>query len=73
MPVPKLPLAPVTEELQGMIDRGVDPKWVRTLGHTRWLKPWTDFYWPLLFTGDVEIRTKELVRLRIAELNGCHY
>ena len=74
-PVPKmiLPLAEVTPELQEMIDRGVDARWVRTLGHSPWLKAWTDFYWPLLFRGDVDVRTKEAARLRIAKLNGCHY
>lgn len=75
-PVPTrvLPLAPVTAELQAMIDRGVDPIWVRTLGHApEVLTAWTKYYWPLLFGGAVEIRTKEAARLRIARLNACHY
>ncbi|MFM7537162.1 MAG: hypothetical protein ACKO91_15400 [Acidimicrobiales bacterium] len=74
IPVPKLPLAEVTPELQELIDRGVDPRWVRTLGHApKWFVAWTKFYWPLLFGGTVEVRTKEAARLRIAQLNGCHY
>lgn len=74
IPQPLLPPAPVTEELQGFIDRGVDPRWVRAMGHAPGLlSSWTSFYWPLLFGGSVELRTKELTRLLIAALNGCHY
>ena len=74
IPTPLLPPAEITEELQGFIDRGVDPRWVRAMGHAPGLlRAWTKFYWPLLFGGQVELRTKELVRLRIAALNGCHY
>ena len=74
VPRPLLPPSPVTPELQAMIDRGVDPHWVRALGHApEAFVAWTEFYWPLLFSGRVEVRTKEVARLRIAELNGCHY
>ena len=74
VPVPLLPPADITDELQSFIDRGVDPRWVRAMGHAPGLlTAWTKFYWPLLFTGVVELRTKEAVRLRIAALNGCHY
>jgi hypothetical protein len=60
--------------LQGFIARGIDPRWVRAVGHAPGLlTAWTSFYWPLLFRGSVEVRTKEVVRLRIAALYGCHY
>lgn len=75
-PVPTrvLPLAPLTPELQVLIEKGVDPIWVRTLGHApEVFIAWTKYYWPLLFHGAVEIRTKEAARLRIARLNACHY
>lgn len=74
IPTPLLPPAEITDELQGFIDRGVDPHWVRAVGHAPGLlTAWTKFYWPLLFGGAVETRVKEVVRLRIADLNGCHY
>lgn len=74
IPQPLLPPAPITDELQAFIDRGVDARWVRAMGHAPGvLTAWTTFYWPLLFGGAVEMRTKELTRLRIAALNGCHY
>jgi hypothetical protein len=75
-PVPTrvLPLAPLTPELQAMVDKGVDPIWLRTLGHAPdVLIAWTKYYWPLLFGGAVDIRIKEAARLRIARLNACHY
>ena len=37
------------------------------------LKAYVAFYSPLVRKGLVEHRTKELVRLRLAALNGCHY
>lgn len=74
MPTPLLPPADLTPELQAMVDAGVDARWVRALGHTPdLLVEWTGFYWPLLFNGRIETRTKEVARLRIAQLNGCHY
>jgi alkylhydroperoxidase family enzyme len=74
IPQPLLPPAEITEELQGFIDRGFDPRWVRAMGHAPGqLTAWTQFYFPLVFGGQVELRTKEMARLRIAALNGCHY
>jgi hypothetical protein len=75
-PVPTrvLPLASLTPDLQTMVDNGVDPIWVQTLGHApEVLIAWTKYYWPLLFGGAVDIRIKEAARLRIARLNACHY
>lgn len=74
IPTRVMPLAPLTPELQAMVDKGVDPVWVAALGHAPdVLLAWTNFYWPLLFAGAVEVRTKEAARLRIAQLNACHY
>ena len=36
-------------------------------------KRWLAFDGPLRFKGKVEVRTKEVARLRIARLNECHY
>ena len=74
IPQPILPPAEVTEELQGFIDKGFDPRWVRALGHAPGLlTSWTSFYFPMLFGGQVPLRLKEMARLRLAALNGCHY
>jgi hypothetical protein len=74
VPRPVLPAAELTAELQAMVDKGVDPLWLRTLGHApEVLIAWTQYYWPLLFGGAVDTKIKEAARLRIARLNGCHY
>lgn len=74
VPTRVLPLAALTPDLQAMIDKGVDPIWVRALGHAPdVLIAWTKYYWPLLFAGAVDVRIKEAARLRIARLNACHY
>lgn len=36
-------------------------------------KRWLAFETPLRFKGKVELRTKEIARLRIARLNECRY
>ncbi len=74
VPHPLLPPAELTPELAEMVDKGVDERWVRQLGHApELLVGWTRFYWPALLHGRIEPRTKEVARLRIAALNGCHY
>ncbi len=74
IPQPLLPPAELTPELTEMVAKGVDERWVRQLGHApEILVAWTKAYWPFLFGGRIESRTKEVARLRIAQLNGCHY
>lgn len=74
IPQPRLSPSPVTPELQTLIDKGVDPRWVRQLGHApAAFIAWTKFYWPLVLGGTLELPVKEAARLRIAALNGCHY
>ena len=74
IPTPRLPLAEVTPKLAELIDRGVDPRWVRTLGHAPdAFRAWTDFYWPIIFSGSVPTDVKEAARIRIGVLNDCHY
>ena len=74
IPQPLLPPSELTPELEDMVAKGVDERWVRQLSHApEALLGWTDFYWKLLFAGIIELRTKEIVRLRVAALNGCHY
>lgn len=52
VPVPLLPPAEVTDELQSFIDRGIDPRWVRAMGHAPGLlTAWTSFYGREPFTG----------------------
>ena len=36
-------------------------------------KKFVDFYGPLVNHGQVPLRVKELARLRVANLNECHY
>ena len=74
IPQPLLPPSELTPELAALVERGVDERWVRQLGHApKAFLAWTRFYWPMLFNGVIEVRTKEITRLRIAALNGCHY
>jgi hypothetical protein len=65
-------------ELKAMLEKweadGGDPNFVRTFGRLpERLRRFVEFYSPLVRKGLVEHRTKELVRLRLAQLNGCHY
>ncbi len=75
LPVPRLPGVPELDaELQTRVDRGADPLEARQFG---WVpehyKRWLNFETPLRWKGSVEVRTKEVARLRIARLNQCHY
>lgn len=45
---------------------------LRTFGHNPQLfAAWQQFYRPIMDDGCVAMRTKELMRLRIAQLNEC--
>ena len=75
LPVPRLPNVPELDpELQARVARGADPLEARQLG---WApghyKRWLAFQMPMWWKGEVEVRTKEVARLRIARLNRCHY
>lgn len=66
------------DELRVMADRwreqGGDEHFILTFAHApEFLKRFVAFYSPLVRKGRVEHRTKELVRLRLAALNDCHY
>ena len=76
--IPPLERQELDEELQVMEDKwreqGGDEHFIRTFAHAPdFLKRFVAFYSPLVRKGLVEHRTKELVRLRLAALNDCHY
>jgi hypothetical protein len=74
-PIPRMPnVKPLDPELQSRVDRGADPVETFQLGHAPDLyKKFLPYYNQMHFKGKVELRTKEVARLRIAELNQCHY
>jgi len=66
------------DELKDMVAKweaeSGDPNFIRTFGRLpEALKRFVRFYSPLVRKGLIEHRTKELVRLRLAQLNQCHY
>jgi hypothetical protein len=78
MRIPLLDVEALDPELQEKLARwraeGGDPNFYRLFGRLPdRLKPFVQFYSPLVRRGLVEHRTKELVRLRLAHLNDCHY
>ena len=51
-----------------------DPNFLRALGNTpEMLRRFVPFYSPVVRKGLIEHRTKELVRMSIADLNECRY
>ncbi len=73
LPTPRLPSAPRTEAVDAMLAGGADAATVSQVGHNpEMFASWNRFYRELLFDGQLEIRTKEIARLRIAMLNNCH-
>jgi len=78
MRIPMIGIEQLDEEHQGMVARwqaeGGDPNFIRTFGRLpEPFKRFVRFYSPLVRKGLIEHRTKELVRLRLAQLNQCHY
>ncbi len=78
MRIPMLDREALDPELRDMAARweadGGDPNFIRTFGRLpETLKRFVQFYSPLVRKGLVEHRTKELVRLRLAQLNECRY
>jgi hypothetical protein len=78
MRMPLLPDDDLDAELREMLAKwvadGGDANFIRTFGRLPdTLKRFVRFYSPLVRLGVVEHRTKELVRLRLARNNDCHY
>lgn len=78
MRIPMLDVAELDPELRAMMEKwqadGGDPNFIRAFGRLgESLKQFVKFYSPLVRKGLVEHRTKELVRLRLAQLNTCQY
>lgn len=78
MRIPMVELERLDDELREMMAKwqaeGGDPNFIRTFGRLpETFKRFERFYSPLVRKGLVEHRTKELVRLRLAQLNQCHY
>jgi alkylhydroperoxidase family enzyme len=78
MRIPMLDRDALEPELQTMLARweadAGDPNFIRLFGRLPdTLKRFVAFYSPLVRKGLVEHRTKELVRLRLAQLNDCQY
>ena len=79
--MPKLPLldaGSLSPELSIMLEKwqseGGDPNFILTFARLpETLARFVAFYSPLVRKGLVEHRTKELARLRLAQLNECHY
>lgn len=66
------------QELQAMVRKwaalGGDDHFIRAFGHLPdRLKAFVNFYSPLVRHGLLPCRLKELVRLKIAQLNNCHF
>lgn len=78
MRIPMLPLHALRSDARALAERwgaeGGDPNVVRTLGRLPdRLLDYVRFYSRLARTGVLEHRVKELVRLRLAQLNACTY
>lgn len=78
MRMPMMPEDGLDPELRDMLAKwtaeGGDPNFIRTFGRLpEALKRFVRFYSPLVRLGLVEHRTKELVRLRLAQRNTCQY
>jgi alkylhydroperoxidase family enzyme len=78
MRIPMVDRSTLDPELLAMLEKweaeGGDPNFILTFARLpERLKHFVRFYSPLVRKGLVEHRTKELVRLRLAQLNDCHY
>lgn len=78
MRIPMVDVEQFDGELKAMVAKwqaeGGDANFIRTFGRLPdALKRFVRFYSPLVRQGLMEHRTKELVRLRLAQLNQCHY
>lgn len=78
MRIPMVDVEQFDDELKAMAVKwqaeGGDPNFIRTFGRLpETFKRFVRFYSPLVRKGLIEHRTKELVRIRLAQLNQCHY
>lgn len=79
MKIPLREVADLPDDLREMVDswralEDGDPNFILTLAHAPdMLRHFVAFYSPLVRKGLVEHKTKELVRIRIANGNECHY
>lgn len=71
-PTPHIRLATDEELPEGLRGRGDD--FTRVFGHNSALfERWNEWYRPLIRDGAVSARLKEMVRLRVAQLNACDF
>jgi len=78
MQIRMLEIEEMDPELRDMVakwqEQGGDPNFIRTFGRLpEPFKQFVRFYSPLVRKGLLPHRLKELVRLRLAQLNTCHY
>lgn len=78
MRIPMMEIEALDPEIRAMLAKweadGGDPNFIRAFGRLpESLRRFVAFYSPLVRKGLIEHRTKELVRLRLAQLNRCHY
>ncbi len=75
IPVPVLPpKTDLDEGTRAIVDRIGHHAFYGQMGHApEVIHGWLQWYQPIMTRGRVELRTKELCRLRVAALNGCHY
>lgn len=74
LPHPVLPPAALDAEAAAVVERTGHGAFWSQFGHApELIRGWLSWYQPIMLRGAVEIRTKELCRLRVAALNGCHY
>jgi len=71
-PLPHIRLAQ-DEELPARL-RGSKDNFTRVFGHNaELLDAWMAWYQPLIKSGAVSARLKEMIRLRVAQLNACAF
>lgn len=71
-PSPHIRLATDDELPEGLRGRG--DNFTRVFGHNAELfQRWNEWYRPLIRDGAVSARLKEMVRLRVAQLNACDF
>lgn len=74
IPVARLPEAPMSDVLSGMLAKGASRPLVMTLGHAPDVfLPWYRHFGYLIHDGVVDLAVKEAARLRIAALNDCPF
>ena len=74
LPHPVLPAAALDADTRAIAERSGHLAFWSQFGHAPTIMTgWLAWYQPIMRNGAVEIRTKELCRLRVAALNGCHY